>query len=89
MTNSSRFYKIEVRSIKEKIGMSQFSTVRIEDITQLCENLHKDKVKLLEFERQSYIESLQLTIQHEMGARVKSCIVLINNLTQKIMKSEQ
>ena len=77
----SFFRLIVKRSIicKEKVVITT-----IDEITPLCQNIEKQLRRRLNKERESYSQSLQLTIQHELLTRIKTCMMILNTMSIKI-----
>ena len=45
--------------------------------------------KKLDQARESYIESLQMTIKHEIFTRVKTCMMIINKISAKLVSIKE
>lgn len=61
----------------------------IEDVTNLCAKFQDSMNKKLDEARESYIESLQMTIKHEIFTRVKTCMMIINNISPKLVSIQE
>lgn len=60
--------------------------IEIFPLTQIFDSLATNYQRMIDVLRISYIESLQMTFGHELGAPLRSCIQMVRQTASKMQK---